>query len=338
MKQFKKLAALLLTAALVLSLFPAVTFAREAEQLEPVEAAPNYGLINQYHVGTQAVSDAYRRGDALEVNGVDLTEPVRDLPSSWDSRSNNWITSVKDQNPYGSCWAHAAMACVEAYMIKEGVPVGTGAAATTSLNLSETQHCYFNYSTAYDAEGMTNGDKCTLTGSDSCLDSGGNGEMSAYTLQHWTGSASESAASALQYSNASSVASSGLNSQYCYQYNVSHVQNSEWIPGDNIDAIKEAIMKYGAGNISYYAGNSYTTYSYTYQCTIDTSSQDSSSHKWANHAITVIGWDDSIAASKFSPNKPSGSGAWPRDSAGRTSARRAAAFCRRSFPRRSSPR
>ncbi len=33
MKQFKKLAALLLTAALVLSLFPAVTFAREAEQL-----------------------------------------------------------------------------------------------------------------------------------------------------------------------------------------------------------------------------------------------------------------------------------------------------------------
>ena len=129
--------------------------------------------------------------------------------------------------------------------------------------------------------------------------------MSAYTLQHWTGVADESV-SALTYSKASTVASSGLSSQYCYGSNVAHVQNSVWIPATNIDAVKQAIMDYGAGNISYYETGS----AYTYSCTIDTSSQDSSSHKWANHAITIVGWDDSIAASRFSPNKPSKAGAW----------------------------
>ena len=305
-KTTKKLIALLLTAAMVLGLFSVAAFAVEVEpDPQQLDEVPNYGLINQYHVGTQAVTDAYLRGESLELNGVNVAQPTRDIPSSWDSRNYNWITSVKNQGSYGSCWAHAAMGSVEAYMIKEGIPVGTGSAATTSLNLSETQHCFFNYSTAYDAEGMLTGDACTLTGSDSCLDSGGNGEMSAYTLQRWCGAADESQ-SALQYSKASTVARSGLDSQYSYQYNVCHVQNSLWIPATNIDAVKQGIMDYGAGNISYYAGNS----NYTYNCTIDTSSQESSSHKWANHAITLVGWDDTIAASNFSPNKPSGNGAW----------------------------
>ena len=255
MQNLKRLLAILLVAVLIIGVLPMTGFAeekvpeeKEVEENEhemspelPLDQERNYGLINQYHVGTKAVTDAYLRGDSFELNGVNVSNPVRDLPSKYDSRDYNYVTAMKNQNPYGSCWAHAAMASVESYMIKHGVPVGTGAAATTSLNLSETQHCFFNYSTAYDAEGMTNGDACTLTGSDSCLDSGGNGEMSAYTLQHWTGVADESV-SALTYSKASTVASSGLNSQYAYGSNVAHVQNSEWIPGTNIDAIKQAII------------------------------------------------------------------------------------------------
>ena len=305
-RTFMKLIAVLMAAIMIAGVVPMLAIAEAAEKITEQPVIGGYFASPKH--GTTAVSDAYARGDMETYNR--LTGRTRaDLPSSYDSRNYNYITSVKDQNPYGSCWAHAAMGSIEAYMIKHGTPVGTGSAATTSLNLSETQHCFFNYSTAYDAEGMLTGDACTLTGSDSCLDSGGNGEMSAYTLMRWCGAADESQ-SALTYGKASTVASSGLASQYSYQYNVCHVQNSEWIPGTDIEGIKEAIMKYGAGNISYCASSGYTTYTNTYQCVIDTTSQDSSSHKWANHAITVIGWDDSISKSNFRPNQPSSNGAW----------------------------
>ena len=302
MKRTKKLFALLLAIVMVLVLIPTAVFAEEQETDTPI---PN-GYIPVELPGSRPVTNAYLRGDMetynrLTGNGASTQDT---LPSAYDSRDYGYITSVKNQGSYGSCWAHAAMASIESYMIKHNVPVGTGSAATTSLNLSETQHCFFNYSDAYDAENMLTGDRTVLTDSSAKngLDCGGNGEMSAYTLQRWTGAASESV-SALAYSKASTVASSGLGSQYAYDSNICHVQNSVWVPSSDRDGIKRAIMQYGAGNISYCAGTNITTYTYTYQCVTSSSSSP-------NHAITVIGWDDSIAASNFKPNKPSGNGAW----------------------------
>ena len=302
MKRTKKLFALLLAIVMVLVLIPTAIFAEEQEPETPI---PN-GYIPVELPGSRPVTNAYLRGDMetynrLTGNGASTQDT---LPSAYDSRDYGYITSVKNQGSYGSCWAHAAMASIESYMIKHNVPVGTGSAATTSLNLSETQHCFFNYSDAYDAENMLTGDRTVLTDSSAKngLDCGGNGEMSAYTLQRWTGAASESV-SALAYSKASTVASSGLGSQYAYDSNICHVQNSVWVPSSDRDGIKRAIMQYGAGNISYCAGTNITTYTYTYQCVTSSSSSP-------NHAITVIGWDDSIAASNFKPNKPSGNGAW----------------------------
>ncbi len=298
MKLFpKRLAALLLAAVMTLSLFPATGFAADKDAQEPEKDEPFYGYRATPHAGTHALTDAYLRGEGASVNYFNPGQPVNDLPAKYDSRDYGYITSVKNQNPYGSCWAHAAMASVESYMIKHGIPVGTGAAATTSLNLSETQHCFFTFAGAYDAEGMIEGDKATLQG-DNCLDSGGNGELSAYTLMRWNGAADETV-SALAYGSASSVAYNGLGSQYAYQYNDCHVQNTVWIPGTNVEAIKQAIMEYGAGNISYYEGSQGT-----YICNIPTS------ETYANHAITVVGWDDTVAVSKFRPDTPQNPGAW----------------------------
>lgn len=306
-RKLQKSIAMLLAVVMVLCLLPAAALAASPEEDTelPQMTAHGFGYIPVSHPTGKTVTNAYLSGDRETYDR--LTGSTKDtLPSKYDSREKNIVTSVKNQNPYGSCWAHAAMASIESYMIYHNVPVGSGSAATTSLNLSESQHCWFNYTYAYDAAGMLTGDKSTPD--DFCLNQGGNGEMSAYTLMRWTGAADEST-SALHYANAAAVNTSGLDSKYAYQYDVCHVQNCEWIPGSDIEGIKRAIMKYGAGNISYFAGDE-TTYTYTYQCTIDTSSQQSDNHKWANHSITVIGWDDSIEASNFSPDKPSGSGAW----------------------------
>ena len=256
----------------------------------------SFGHISEDIPGSRTVTEAYLRGDMETYYRLAPEYNTRDtLPSKYDARNYGYVTPVRNQNPYGSCWAHAAMACVESYMIKHGVPVGTGSAATTSLNLSETHLCFFTYTNAYDAEGMLTGDSTELHWDDNCLDEGGLGYYSTFTLMRWTGAASESV-SALAYSNASTVANSGLDSKYAYNYDVSHVQEVVWIPGSDVEAVKRAIMEYGTGDISYDA-----TYGYTYTCNTSTG---------ANHEITVVGWDDTIAVNKFSPSQPSKPGAW----------------------------
>ena len=294
-RKLQKLIAMLLSLAMLLCLFP-VTAAAVDGGAETTQEEPNFGYIPSKHVSGRSVTDAYLSGDRETYNLY--SGSTRDpLPAKYDSRDYGYVTSVKDQNPYGSCWAHAAMASVESYMIKHGISVGNGAAATLNLNLSETQHCWFNFTYAYDAEGMLNGDKSSPNGA-TVMDRGGNGEMSSYTLMRWTGAADETE-SALNYSNAGTVASSGLNKKYAYEYDVCHVQNTEWIPAADVEAVKHAIMEYGAGNISYYEN-----YQGSYICNI------AGDDVWGNHAITVIGWDDTISPSLFQPNTPTNPGAW----------------------------
>ena len=35
------------------------------------------------------------------------------LPTSYDDRKQHEVTSIKNQNPYGDCWAFSAMAAAE---------------------------------------------------------------------------------------------------------------------------------------------------------------------------------------------------------------------------------
>ena len=250
-----------------------------------------FGHIHTNHqTGGQALTQAYLNGEI-----DDTRDP---LPSSYDGRTQGYLTSVKSQNPYGTCWAHASIASVETYMIKHGITNAlTGAPANQNMNLSEYHLAWFNYTDAYDKLGMLNGDKTKP--SSSYLNLGGTGFHATYTFMRGTGPASEST-SALAYSQASS---SGLNSQYAYNYNVARVVGAEWIPVSNRDAVKRAIMEYGAGYIAYYHSDSYvnsSTGGYCYK-----------SNTYANHAVTVVGWDDNFATSNFlSSARPSSPGAW----------------------------
>ena len=44
-----------------------------------------------------------------------LTAPA--APASWDWRSMNGVTSVKNQNPYGTCWSFAALGDMESKVL-----------------------------------------------------------------------------------------------------------------------------------------------------------------------------------------------------------------------------
>lgn len=67
----------------------------------------------------------------VEYNGVELNPDT--LPEAYDARAvKNWDTSVKNQLPYGSCWAFSAVSNAETSLIRQGLRV-SGATSTSTL-------------------------------------------------------------------------------------------------------------------------------------------------------------------------------------------------------------
>ena len=304
MKNAKKLIALLLALAMVIALFPTVAFAEGGigrEKLNVEDRPPVTGCIHVDLPGGRAVTNAYLERQARgadETNGTGET-----LPSRYDSRDYGYITPVRNQGFYGTCWAFGTIASIEAYMIKHGiVDQATGEPATTAIDLSEYHLAWFAYTNAYDKLGLLNGDSTFAIG-ENFLDRGGTKHMACYTVMRWEGPGSEST-SALAYSNASA---NGLNSAYAYNHDVAHVTDSIWIPVANRDAVKRAIMEHGAGTLSFYCNElmNYSTRAFCYKQepvpeTVET-----------NHAVAVVGWDDNYSRSNFNSRYgPSDDGAW----------------------------
>lgn len=305
----KRIIALLLAAVLVLSLVPAA-FADRG--LTPKELPTEYGrhglgrLPERPHGSSSPVYNPTREG-------------ARDLPDKYDSRSFGYITPVKNQGDYNTCWTFGTAAACEAYMIKHGVHVGeNGPKADLSLNLSEYHLAYYTYTDAYDAEGMLTGDKTYFLGSHpsgSFLDAGGTGELVSYPLMRWTGLADESDA-ALMYSSANSA---GLGSEHAYQNNVAHVTSVKHFFGANIDEVKRCIMEYGAGSmgvrISNASGTAYhggVSLSNGTICWIQSAvAYQDPGFYYADHDVTVVGWDDTFSKDNFNQGyRPTHDGAW----------------------------
>ena len=184
-RHFRRSLALLLVFALMLGTLSMFAFAEDAEE------TAEHALGKRYveHPGDHTVQP-----DALPGQ-----KQAGSLPSYYNSNEKGYITPIRDQNPYGTCWAHGAIASCEAYMIKHGIPVGTtGVAANTSLDLSEYHLAWFTYQDAYDALGLLTGDRNICDFDAGYLDAGGNGNLASYTLMRWEGLASEDTA-ALAY-------------------------------------------------------------------------------------------------------------------------------------------
>ena len=304
MKRLKSIASLLLIALLILNAFSVTAFATERKAAR-MSSEGLFGYMHTPRIGSHALTDAYLRGEGAHTNSTRAAEAP--LPSHYDSRDYGYVTSVKNQNPYGTCWTFAATASIESNMIKQGlINPDTNAPTNTSIDLSEYHLAWFSFTNSYDAMGMINADSSEPNGSN-YLNQGGNGMLATHTLMRWEGPASEHT-SALAYSR---VSTSGLSSSYAYNYNSVHVEDAIWIPGDNIDAIKRAIMEYGAGSINYYHNTTYLNNRTNALCFKQTVSQSSSSFCWPNHAVTLVGWDDNYPKSNFNAAYgPSNDGAW----------------------------
>lgn len=315
-KHLNRLLAILLAMILVLSLLPAA-LAEESdasrEMAEETALAFGTGLLPAIPHGNTTPSQA----NASAQGNIGLQ--TEDLPSKYDSRDYGYITPVKNQGDYNTCWAFGAAACCEAYMIKHHVHVGeNGPEADQNLNLSEYHLAYYTYTDAYDAEGMLTGDKTYFLSSHPAgnfLQAGGTGELASYPLMRWSGLADESVP-ALQYTAANTA---GLGPDHAYQDNVAHVTSVKHFFGSNVEEVKRHIMEYGAGSMGVRISNASGT---AYHGGVNTSNgticwiqsavayQDTGFY-YADHDVTVVGWDDSYSKENFNQGyRPTSDGAW----------------------------
>ena len=202
---------------------------------------------------------------------VENTE-IKDIPGYYSLVGEGLITSVKDQQSSGNCWAFTAMSVLESCLKK-----ATGREFDLSEeNMKNLIALYSDYGWKMDTN------------------EGGYDSMPFGYFASWLGPVDEMS----DMFDDKSVLSPVLES-------ILHIQNILFLKRDNYtdnDAIKTAIMKYGAVGTSIYFDSYYLNNGTSY-------------FTWAlypsNHAVTIVGWDDNYSRDNFYfGSYAEGDGAW----------------------------
>ncbi|MCR1869872.1 C1 family peptidase [Longicatena caecimuris] len=213
------------------------------------------------------------------------------LPTSYDDRKQHEVTSIKNQYPYGDCWAFSAMAAAETNLLKSGFVKDPKA-----IDLSELQFAYRFYNRLNDPLGNTAGDAnhSTSNGKLDFLDNGGNNWTSAFALSQWISPTDEDNA---PYTHDDTTMLADIKKANAYRPTYV-MKDAVFLPDDDITSIKQAILNYGSvsAGIAVEKMSVYAKYFY-----------DGS--KRFDHAVTIVGYDDTVSKNKFSM-KPKHDGAW----------------------------
>lgn len=236
-------------------------------------------------------------GTALAVTASVLSLSVYAAPAKYSAVEQGYITSVKDQGNWGTCWAFSSTAISEASLIKE-FPDKFNAENT---DLSENLLSYMLSHPALYGQLNSSGDTATYNaGSTYYLEYGGNVWAAGLGLMNGIGPYNESSDYPYSEYNTPSIAEKNFTESEYYEVRNSsvakitgvfqaHINNNS----DN-DEFKQLIMDYGAASLSYNENHTDNKFG-----------EDGSSYYYnpneytSNHAVTVVGWDDTIPASSF---------------------------------------
>ncbi len=255
------------------------------------------GRFLQPSMAVRAGGDIPSPVDLSHIRGEDIRFPSSGsrsrtaiLPAKYDLRDYGYVSSVKNQDPYGTCWAFAAMSSMESTFIKN----------TGEINdFSEAHLAYFAYvDYASDLPAFTTGNDPEF-GMDPIFDQGGNIWKSTAILSRWTGAVDETDR---PYQSAKPWPSSAL--PKTTDPVSKHLENVFFLGSDfDRDTMKGALMEYGAVAFRFLWGEGDDIFN------ASTDAYYNPDQIGGGHAVTLVGWDDGYSASNFAQN-PGSNGAW----------------------------
>ena len=231
------------------------------------------------------------------------------VPKKWDN--NNfaaYMPPLRNQYPFGSCWAQTAMALAEISLRKQTL--------IADPNLSETHLCYFSYNSVVDPYGGTEGDDNAMISrgaGDNYLNHGGNIVFAFPILASWMGAADDSGD--LAYPASVAEMKTTIPNELAFE-DRAHLKTCMFVningTSEDKQTVKQLVMDNGGVGISFYATNStsaavddgiYNAEKNAFYDPVD--------HHSTNHAVTIVGWDDNFSKDNFnSNNRPEHNGAW----------------------------
>ena len=201
----------------------------------------------------------------------------------FDGRQYDIVTRARDQGNRNICWAFATIGAVESNILRKGID---DSASIISLDLDERVLAYarFNNDGLHDPLNLTIGD-AGLAGFWNFGDKGYN----AYDAMT-RGNALVDQVANLTEDDMDAMNRELMQGRY-------YIQNYFRVSNDK-ESIKRAILKYGAVSFTYAAPGRQAKYF-----------SGSTVHA-TNHESLIVGWDDNESSIGFTPNTPTGNGAW----------------------------
>lgn len=229
------------------------------------------GLVKYDDIFADAISDL------TTLNSMSVDEIARQ--ERYNSCDYDIVTPNLDQGSTQICWAYATASASETSVLKDRLDNNT----KDTLRFSPQQIAYRMHNRDKDPLNNTDGvyanDKWNVTGSS---------DNTFLILSQWC----------------APVAGGVAHNANAYENNLYRLLDAEKMDLYNtgthrINEIKRAIAKYGAVTGSYYNAREVEYYN-TLGETRD----------GISHAMTIVGWDDTISANKFQPKTASQNGGW----------------------------